>query len=124
MENHIRQFMNDMGLDSFDDIGFLYQDYINECDVMINAIDANIETTSASELEKQIHNLKGVSANLYVQPVHQIAESLDSYLKDHLHMTITDLEIQSLWTQLRSSYNKATDEIIIFFAKHSVSITH
>lgn len=123
IDKNIEQFMADMGIDSYDDIGFLYQDYIQECSDLLKDVDASLKTTDIHSLEQQIHNLKGVSANLYVQPVFKKAEALNTYLKDHIEMESVDTFIQSTWYQLKEIYDQATSEIVTFFANHQVHLT-
>lgn len=118
----IIDFMTDMGLDSYDDIGFLYQDYITECNTMVDSIDRLMGHGSPNEIEKLIHNFKGVSANLYVTSVYESAKTLNDLLRDDLNLNHVTPETTAAWIQLHQVYKNAKIEIIQFFEKEQVII--
>lgn len=118
----IKDFMTDMGLDSYDDIGFLYQDYIAECNTMVDSINALINTGSPNEIEKLIHNFKGVSANLYVTSVYESAKTLNDLLRDELKASQASEGTVLAWQDLHHIYKEAKVEIIQFFAREEVMI--
>ncbi len=111
--------MNDMGIEDFDDIAMLYNDYVTECDVLIQEIMHNKLSPSSTEewiaLEKDIHNIKGVSANLYVKNVYEKASDLDHYLKESLYDLPQINQLSLLWQALLEDYVLAKNEIFNFF---------
>ncbi|MDA3847531.1 MAG: hypothetical protein PF505_13500 [Vallitaleaceae bacterium] len=119
---HITRFMNDMGIDDFDDIGFLYQDYIFECIDLVESISNMMLTAAPAEVEKLIHNFKGVSANLYVDPVYSLLLVLDNYLLSHSLDQKTDQEANDLWQEIKRTFARACIDIVAFFATNGVSL--
>lgn len=120
ISKHIDRFLTDMGLDSYEDIGFLYQDYINECNDLVSEINSNFHSVDIITIEKLIHNLKGVSANLYVQPVYKSAEVLDGYLKEHPEMPTSNTVMQDMWQHTFRAYNTALDQLVEHFNENGV----
>lgn len=115
MEENIKLFIQDMGIDSPEDIKNLYFDYLQETSVIIEQLASNFSTLTCSEAEKLVHNLKGVSANLYVQGVYQAALQLDDYLKGHLGESIMDANSCLLLKNLVNTYEKESKEINSYF---------
>lgn len=122
MAVHIQQFMQDMGIDSFEDIGCLYQDYIFECNDIVNEIDRSIHSKTPSDIEKLIHNFKGVSANLYVQSVFEASKLLNDLLRANINAPSNNSDIINAWQSTAYEYSEAKDEIITFFSRNSVYI--
>lgn len=118
IKDNITNFMSDMGIDDYKDINSLYQDYIYECNQMIMTVNENIKATDCISLEKIIHNIKGVSANLYVKEVYNTAKILDDYLK--LCISKEELSINnkilSLWSGLTDTYKLSKKQITDYFA--------
>lgn len=118
----IQQFMYDMGIDSYEDIGFLYQDYIFECNEITTEINQLITSSSIETIEKRIHNLKGVSANLYVTSVYEQAKVVDALLTAHINEPQVTPEILEAWQILLDLYKEASLEIVSFFSRNSVML--
>lgn len=120
MERYISQFRIDMGIEDLDDIQLLYTDYLNESYDLVNNIQALIEGSSpihSDELERIVHNLKGVSANLYVEPVYKNSVKLDDFLKTHPDTSLSCNEVKPLWQPLLEAYTETRQQIINFFSK-------
>jgi HPt (histidine-containing phosphotransfer) domain-containing protein len=114
--------MSDMGIDDFEDIGFLFQDYIFECNEIVESITSMIDNHSPSDIEKMVHNLKGVSANLYIKPVYELAKPLNELLTQHKDLSKVDNNMIQLWHELELVYYNSTKLIVIFFATHNIHI--
>jgi HPt (histidine-containing phosphotransfer) domain-containing protein len=117
VEENIKKFMADMGIDDYEDIASLYQDYIYECNELIDMVECCIHTTTIPELEKIIHNFKGVSGNLYVLPVYELAREIDDLLKSNDDMSIIHQQLLDCWQQVVTLYQQSIDEIKSFFMK-------
>lgn len=118
MKVNITGFMQDMGIDDFDDILSLYQDYIIECGELIDKIQINNSASTLNEwidLAKDIHNIKGVSANLYVQEVCEKATCLEHYLKALIDSKPFNHQYIVLCEDLSKSFEDAKNEINHFF---------
>lgn len=118
MKENITLFMSDMGITEHDDISELYNDYLSECDGLkeqVNQILACSFQTEWIELEKIIHNFKGVSANLYVQKVYEKAATLDTFLKEGVQSEYHAKQFSFLWKELLDAYECAKLEILQFF---------
>lgn len=110
--------MTDMGIEDFNDMTLLYYDYISECDELLKQISQKLPPQSQNEwieLEKDIHNIKGVSANLYVQNVFEKATILDDFLKQPLDCLPTISQFLPKWQELLVSFEQAKIEIVRFF---------
>lgn len=118
MKENIALFMSDMGIMEPDDISELYNDYLCECDGLIeqvNQILSSSLTTEWMELKKIIHNIKGVSANLYVQKVYEKTAVLDAFLNESLQSEYRTEQFSFLWRELFDTYECAKNEILQFF---------
>ncbi|MBC7960684.1 MAG: hypothetical protein H7X94_12520 [Vallitaleaceae bacterium] len=118
MKENIMTFIKDMGIDDPDDIRSLYTDYMTQCDEILKGIWSKIDqkgSTSWIEIKKSIHNLKGVSANLYVAQVQKQAEILDDCLKNLIETGGSSDAMLLLWEQLCDTYEVAKAEIEQFF---------
>jgi len=122
MDAQITKFMNDMGIDTFDDIGFLYQDYIFECNDLIDELDLIMTSTTPSVAEKMIHNLKGVSANLYVEQVYEISKTLNEYLTNHIEDLVIDQQTLQLWQKVKQTYILTKKELVNYFNSKGVKL--
>jgi HPt (histidine-containing phosphotransfer) domain-containing protein len=126
MKTQINQFSIDMGIDNLEDIASLYKDYLEESYDLIEGIQSMINQSAVIQpelLEKIVHNLKGVSANLYVEAVFKKATILDDFLKSHNHaFTITN-DFTLLWENLHNTYDTARYQIIQFFSENGYDIT-
>lgn len=118
MKENIRLFMVDMGIDCLDDIALLYHDYLTECDGLLAQILVQIPPITHQgwvELEQIIHNIKGVSANLYVKNVFEKAIVLDDFLKESLQ-GLPDMNLfLLLWQEFLAAYSQGKKEILQFF---------
>lgn len=126
MQAQIIQFSMDMGISNLEDISSLYKDYINESQELIIDIQTVIAEASIIQpdiLEKLVHNLKGVSANLYVEVVYQNATLLDNFLKEQQWPFPISNDFILLWQQLNESYKEARNQIIQYFYDNGHDIT-
>lgn len=126
MKTQINQFSLDMGIDNLEDISSLYKDYINESYDLVESIQAIIYQSTVIQpdiLEKIVHNLKGVSANLYVEAVYQQAARLDDYLKSQNDTLAVTNELELLWERLYNAYNIACHQITQYFYENGYDIT-
>ncbi|MBC7959165.1 MAG: hypothetical protein H7X94_04785 [Vallitaleaceae bacterium] len=118
MKENIMTFIKDMGIDDPDDIRSLYADYMTQCDEILKGIWSKMDQNGSPswiEIEKGIHNLKGVSANLYVAQVQRQAEILDDCLKNLIETGGSSDALILLWEQLCDTYEVAKAEIEQFF---------
>lgn len=124
MDDNITEFIKNMGIDSLDDIVELYQDYINECNQLVLDIEQAFKETSFDYIstEKIVHNLKGVSANLYINAVYEAAAVLDDALKTESN-PYTYKEIFNLWKQVYISYNCSKIKIVNYFMEYGFTLT-
>ncbi|PKM50139.1 MAG: hypothetical protein CVV02_12820 [Firmicutes bacterium HGW-Firmicutes-7] len=125
MEEYIRLFIKNMGVDSVEDIKDLYQDYMYECNQLVMEIDTAFKDQflDHSYVEKIVHNLKGVSANLYVHDVYENASKLDDALLNGDSNSYTFQEILNLWHQTHLAYNASKNKIVHYFKQHGYTLT-
>lgn len=114
--------MNDMGIDSIDDISLLYEDYIIESRQSILEINQTLGELNREQLEKKIHNFKGVSANLYVLPVFEKLSLLDQYLKDTLTLQTLDSHILESWAEIQSTFSSTVNDLLNYFRANQVML--
>lgn len=126
MRTQIEQFKMDMGIENMEDIASLFQDYLTESLDLVQQISDTVQngsTVDARALEKIVHNLKGVSANLYVETVYQDASLVDDYLKHSQSLLPVSQEFNRLWDKLRDSYEEARKQIIQYFEDYGYHFT-
>ena len=92
----ISDFINEMGVSS-EDIAVLFDQYFQEMNEEIHVIQKLLIENSLDMLQKVIHNVKGVSANLGIYDVQEKAVIIDIKLKnkdnDDLGSQVNELEI-------------------------------
>ncbi|PKM93359.1 MAG: hypothetical protein CVU84_16200 [Firmicutes bacterium HGW-Firmicutes-1] len=125
MEENISLFIKDMGIDSLEDIVGLYQDFMDECNQLVLEIEKSFEENSFDMVftEKLLHNLKGVSANLYVNEVFEKATILDDLLKTQDKNSYVYKEMFHLWQQVLAAYTVAKVGIINYFLQRGYNLT-
>lgn len=123
MKDNILNFMVDMGIDDLADIGMLYQDYISESNEIIQEIDQCFYTLSPLDLKGKIHNLKGVSANLYVTPVFELAKRIDDYINNDQFAIKNEAQTYILWQALVSAYEDSKIGILTFFSEKGITLS-
>lgn len=125
MKEQIECFINDMGIDNLEDISSLFKDYISESSSLMEQIKEIIDLSpiNTGALEKLVHNLKGVSANLYVKNVYYYSSLLDDYLKRTTDSFPISNEFNILWEQLSDSYKKTIPQIKQYFCENGYDIT-
>ena len=123
IEKSILRFIDDMGIDDLESIASLYQDYINECNGLINEIELNMQILGASDLEKIIHNIKGVSSNLYIDSMYEVTETFDNYLKTHINEHHLNEDMLSMWRAMLQVYAQTSHDIFRFFENRGYFVT-
>ena len=122
MEKYIKSFLSDMGMDSFEDIAPLYKDYINECSSIFDTINNSLSSFSKNDLLKLLHNLKGISANLYVENVHIGTKKIHDNLIRETNFEDNIPYYKSSCNELFKVFSDASQEIYTFFNNHNCSI--
>lgn len=120
--NNITKFMTDMGLYDYKDIAPLYQDYIRECSMIFDEVNKSFDNLSINYLLKVLHNIKGVSANLYVDTVQIVASNLHNLLKDVTDSNDNISIYKESWESIYSEYLNATDDILSFFNTKKINL--
>jgi HPt (histidine-containing phosphotransfer) domain-containing protein len=99
------------------DIIDLYSNYISEMNKEISSMQKLLLKGDWFNLEKVIHNIKGVSANLNITDVYQAAEIFDAELKR------TEIEnVQANTGKLIDMLNEAVLEIKGFFLDKGITL--
>lgn len=78
---------SEIGIDK-EAVAELLEIYCGEMDGEMSQVKALAEACNWQGLQRTVHNIKGVSANLYLQDMFKVAEELDHKLKRDDHENI------------------------------------
>lgn len=83
----INNFANDLGL-SFSEISELYIELINEINSSLLELKILMTEKNLGEIQKIIHNIKGISGNYRVTDVYEKASEINDSLKSNCIMNL------------------------------------
>lgn len=112
----ITGFANDLGI-SFTEIAELYAELINEINSALSELKILIHKKDLLEIQKIIHNLKGVCGNYRLTDIYEETCKINDSLKLSYYNTL-----ESDLSNLFITINIAEKEIKNFFSQNSVFI--
>lgn len=106
----------DMGVD-LDTLGHLFNIYCLEMNGELEQLNVHLKSRSWEKLQRITHNIKGISANLYLHRMYKAAETLHLQLKDrHLE------GIGEFVREIEDTFRITCSDIVNAFKKHNIII--
>ncbi|AOY78129.1 Hpt domain-containing protein [Clostridium formicaceticum] len=80
---HMKTVIEEMGIGA-EDLVILYEEYFKEMEENILLMKELVEVENYQALQSVVHNIKGISINLFVKGVYDKAHELDILLKKNI----------------------------------------
>lgn len=109
-------FMKDLGL-NLEEVSDLYSELINEINLAIAQITNLINKDDLQEIQKIIHNIKGVTGNYRITDLYTQTTKIYDLLKSESYN-----DLQRDLKNLINTCNNALKEIQNYFSHHSILI--
>ncbi|WP_026885184.1 hypothetical protein [Clostridium beijerinckii] len=116
MNYDIIGFSNDLGL-NLQQVSELYAELINEFNLALSELKVSMIEKDLRNIQKIIHNLKGVSGNYRITDIYEETTKINNLLKSNNYNNL-ELDLNSLLTVS----NLALKKIKSFFYERSIVI--
>lgn len=80
--SNVKAISDDLGLPE-EDLADLYSTYLEEMSENLEFIKKSLQEKNFVDIQKSVHTIKGMSANLGVKPVFEVAKTIDLKLKSN-----------------------------------------
>ena len=111
---NIKGLADDMEV-SLQTLSSLYFEFFNEMKLNIQESKAFCNSKNWEKLEREIHNIKGITSCLNVNDVYYIAQKLDVELKDHKYeIALSDIN------SISKLFERCETDIRGFFKKNGI----